>query len=380
MVNLCLNCMWSIEDKIDSIEKRDGYAKALKDTEDKEERRDLLAHMKSTPEYIRAHSEKSIESKYKLREQDLSKMVNEAENLDDLKRLLGEKDILSRNNDDGLDHSEHLIKRIEMAEAMDYSEVLPEMSGFKDKVKEFIPQISDQFDLDKYKEFIRSRMGEYSLSEEEINFASYKLPAETFATIDKDLEKAVVMLNSMKGTRTTHCCAGHDESPQKNNDLFINYKSDDKNLTPFMEELKESELKIRLERYNDGSEATVRLNNSVPDEWIKENNKKSHEEIFNESRQKLAEILGDEILDCNRSNINHKIYDLQQKYVSSSKKIGRITYPENSTFIKEIVDNHPTTLEKEEYKEYYSSDEFKSKKKKFIDLVTKRIDEYRKNN
>ncbi len=187
---------------------------------------EILELVKADPTYKRAESYKQIQERQRIEEIKLSSIVEEAASIHDLIRLLKTSSIFIKNQFYGLDHSEHLIKSIEMAQATNSLSIVTEKGGLREKVETLMESSGrkprEVMDKEEYKDFLRAKFQHLNLSNYEIERIVPKLPPDLFVTIDLELEDIVILANSLKNVRTDFSCAGHIDGFKRSLDLDMN--------------------------------------------------------------------------------------------------------------------------------------------------------------
>jgi hypothetical protein len=368
---------------------RQELAKSLQEAP-KEERPALLRNAKRTHEYGNELTDHQFQRKNEERDSKLEGILKRSETLTDLCSALEGSEILVKNNVAGQDHGEHLVKQIEMARKLGSTNFLSERGGFKEKVSFLLEkegvELNQIVTPEKYKHFLLEGFPGMNLSDQELDRVSTKLRPEVFASIDGEMEYSVVELNALADTETRFSCAGHPEQEDDQGIYsYLAFKTADSALAHHIQKLEKSTLtgQTKVSSKN-GEVQTIHFSIKVPREWIEKNKKKTSEQLFDERKKLLAEILGPEILsypfDRFRKDEGHFINELvrlQDVYIETHKESSTIPMAHNSYFLKNIDDALSGPTEYNEWADYYSSEEAQHERKNFLRDLKNAISEYR---
>ena len=375
---------------------RKNIVRVLRDAP-KKDRPNLLRFAKGSYSYINTHSKHNFESFDIRQSRSLEKIVKGAHTIEDLKTGIQTTPLFIRNKGmHGMDHSEHLLKRVDVANTFSYPDVLPETAGLRDKVASLLrsrgiePDSTIQPLL--YKEYLGERVSAHGFTDEELDRVAEKVPVDLLCSLDTDIEDAAFELNALVGTKTKFSCSGHADLPNPDSgdsyaySGYLAFSTNDNGLVAHLRKLvgKSDTFGVALENQKPG-EFTVRFRKLVPDEWIRENSRKSKDELFEVSKQKLAPILGPEILTFpleeykqDEHNYIKGIKRLQSLYLQSNPEAATLPYGWNSILLTNIQKFIPNELEWGEYKDYYLSPEAENDRLTFLKTLTDSIAEYRR--
>ena len=101
-------------------------------------RADYLRMLRSTNGYNEARNRHLFDSVSTVNTTRLQTVVERATTIEDLEDKLSSQDILIQNEHKGFDHAEHLLKRLEMAEALGRPDFIPNVGRLREKYSEFI--------------------------------------------------------------------------------------------------------------------------------------------------------------------------------------------------------------------------------------------------
>lgn len=115
---------------------------------------------------------------------------------------------------EGMDRSEHLVKRLSMAHALSSSSLVPEVMGLKEKVHALLEENDrlESIDQKKYADYIRTHQPSLELTPEELKTIIEKVSPSLFASFDPIAERSLLILNALPGTTTENSCAGHQKA------------------------------------------------------------------------------------------------------------------------------------------------------------------------
>lgn len=374
---------------------RRDLAKTLRDT-DKENRPDMLRSAKGTYDYVSTHAQHNFESFRIQQAKQLENIVESANTLDELKGGIANAQLFIGNHEmRGIDHSEHLLKRIELAQILSCPDVVPKDGGLREKVTSLLENdgahITHTIDSARYRKYLETKLSSHNFSQEQIERVVEKVPADVFCSLDTDIEAAVIELNALSETTTLFSCAGHTDLPHpEENDSYAHsgylfFSSQDSNLIERVRSLtgKNERFEVTLENKQPG-DYTIRFRKIVPEGWRKTHGRKTREDLFEKSKQELAPILGKEILAFPIEKYRHDEYSylleiqrLQNEFIKSHPEAATMPYGWNSNLLTRIKKHTPTELAWAEYKEYYLSQEAEHDRLAFLKKLAKNIAEYR---
>ncbi|MGH7141335.1 MAG: hypothetical protein ACREGH_01735 [Minisyncoccia bacterium] len=361
---------------------RDKLARDLRRVPDKERREDMLQNAKLSERYIGSHSRHSLDRLEHRREKDLQHAIESVRSLAEMKATIERIPLFIRNPVHGIDHSEHLAKRIEMADRFSTPYLLPEKGGLRGKAQTLLRsegrRTNRTVDTTSYRQYLKEWTAGYALSEEELVIAAGKIPPDTFGSIDGPLENAVILLNSIPGVQTRFSCAGHMDYAEEGIDdssvrdaYFVFSTRDEKLVEKF------KSLPYPLEPGNN-SDYVIRFSKSPPpEEWLHEHGKRTREQIFEDCKKEIAAILGHEILSYDQRQFWDNIFELQRKYIAIHPEAANIPYATNSKLLEPIARLLPEEAEAREYRDWYTSPEAEQQRINFLNQLTAAIDEYR---
>lgn len=356
-----------------SMEYRDSLAKKLKEEPDKYKKKKILANEKMFPNYVIAYSRHNDKRFYEQINDYLQEICLKANSYDELIKLIRERTDLKMINDNyGFDRAEHIVKRLKMAVEINDLDLIPTDGGLKEKAISLLYNEGFDFNLELkdmgYKNFLKNNFYDLKLSNYELENIATKLPPEVFASVDKEMENVVLLLNSLDGTKTKFSCSGHFENEYvvDKTDRFLQslivYLCFDTNNQDLINEIRNLEnedynLEIEIEAKNETlNQVVLTIDfNTPPRDWILKNNKKSYEEIFEESKRLIEEYFGTTICSNNKNDLFNEVVMLQRKLLSSDFSKANLLFKHNSNFLLEISKLLPYYLERKEYKNYFDN-------------------------
>lgn len=142
------------------------------------------------------------------------------------------------NDWEGLDRSEHLVKRLAMAEALSSSLLVPNEMGLREKIRALLGDNDrlESIDEENYIKYINSRLKNPLFTAEELRTIVTKVSPYLFASFDNMAEESLLVLNALPNTVTRNSCAGHQKAVVHNiyfgdrnssATAFISYKTTD---------------------------------------------------------------------------------------------------------------------------------------------------------
>ena len=370
---------------------RDDLAKNLR-VSDRLSRREILRSEKGTDRYVFARSRHDHKRYETGQNRIFEDIILSVDNLQDLKDEIAKTNLFIRNGVCGFDHVEHFLKKIDMAHDLACPKLLPETSGLRTKVRDMLGnegvEMVDTVDLVKYREYLAKKLSTQDFTPIEIEAISSKVPVELLASIDEDIEDAVMELNAIPGIKTKYSCSGHVddlecESTLRGGEILV--KSQNTELSEYLNVLasESDSYSVSVEKWDD-DEFGIFFMKNVPREWMTKNGRRTPDELFDESKKKLSLILGPEILDyptekskIDRPGFLELVLELQQRYIASSPDAVTMPYAYNSILLLNLYNCYPSTLEFLEYKDYYVSESAEKEGKLFIDRLTETIRNYR---
>ena len=201
-------------ESFEANEYRDNAAKELKATP-KSDRLELLRSYKiNSDEYHEARQTHQWDRLDHVNEANLKRAIESAETIHELKKKITAIDILISNRNLGYDHTENLVKQIEMAEYFNDPSLINETANLRNKyislaTKEGIG-VNGHVNGTSYAKYL---LEQYPA----VDFGPHpermypKLPPEVFGSIDVAMEEPILLANSIDGVRTRFSCSGHDD-------------------------------------------------------------------------------------------------------------------------------------------------------------------------
>lgn len=137
--------------------------------------------------------------------------ITELSSFAQLIKYFEDHEVEYENEWNGFDHSEHLVKRLAMAEDLSSSLLVPEEMGLRSKVHNILGQNDqlDSIDNVKYTKFLSTRVANPSFTAQELSAVINKVSPSLFASFDRLAEESLLILNVLPGTTTRNSCAGH---------------------------------------------------------------------------------------------------------------------------------------------------------------------------
>lgn len=374
---------------------REELARELRAEADRSKRRDLLREKKLDRMYLYERAQHSIDNFFARESRKLEDMLTKTETLEAVQDSLHEESffIHGRGNR-AIAHSEHLIKQIEMASRLGCRTLLPEAGGMREKVGALLEadgtRLSETADPEVYASFLQERFAAYAFSPSEIEQIAQKMPPDVFASVDGDLEDAVVLLNALPNTETKFSCAGHtdfseaDISHTSTYSGYVFLSTEDDGLIEALNTLQTETDGFRCALENDDGH-TVRFYKEVPDSWIALNVKQTPRELFEKARDHLADLLeSDDLLtyaykdyEQNTDAFYNLVSTCQQSYIATHPETATIPFSYNSRYLRNIQDFLPHVLFEREYREYFVSDGAEKNRRDFLADLTDTVNRYR---
>lgn len=294
--------------------------------------------------------------------------IKNLENLEGLVSFLERAQIFIFNKNNGIDHGEHIIKQIELAEKIKYTKIITEEYGIRKKVeslfqKDGLEFNNESFNIQEYKKYFKEKYHQYDFTDEEIEMITEKLPPPVFVSVDKGVEGIIVLLNSIDGIETKASCAGHVDDSQENGDhlqrSYISLKETDDVLIRKIQEIILEE-NYRFDIYEFGNGISFHFIQYPPELWIQEHKKRSKKQVIEDSTKEVEKLL----------NIRLEIpYDYDNNFpeyyknfitdvykILDERKAGGIINKDEYTKLSTKVHNlSPWVQLRNEYKEFYIS-------------------------
>lgn len=376
---------------------RDKTAKMLKSLE-KEDRFAVLKDLKlDSMEYRAAHYFHAIEVNAGIMESRIQKIVATASTLSELKQAIGAEELLFANEVSGIDHAEHLAKRIDMAESTGYVLFVPEEGGLAKKVEECLDaegkERQAELDEARYQGYLQGRFSDMELTENDWQEVVKKIPAETFASVDVAMERPTILLNSIDETQSLFSCAGHGERAEKIaateryfEKSYLAFATKQEGLlVDFQKEFGGSSVvsvEVSDETFTPeligGKRVVLRFRQAPPTEWLTANSKRTGEEIRRDCREVLSRDF-DEVIPENISDQDYfeLLRRLQRRYLEAHPEAALRQEPNNRLFL-DMQKYYPPEQMYVEYTEYFRSDVARATRDEFIHRVETVVQQYRK--
>lgn len=345
----------------ESQEYRDSLANELRALPDHKERLGALANAKGTETYMEAAALHSLERNTYRNERSLADTVEQAPSMQALKEAIMNGAFSVPNEHAGMDHSEHLLKRIEMSELLGDTSLLPEAGGLRSKVESFQSGMPQTMEHISYRDFITKRYPDLLLNDEELTSIEQKIEPGIFATIDTPLERSILLANTLPEINSAFSCAGHTEAEGgplhgPGNVYFVLKSSDTESGTALINKLSERfrEPHGEYQSINHDGNGTVFYFERPPTAaWIAEEGKRTPDELFEESKRQIASQLdAPEILEATRKNFHHLVLNAQQNFLAQHPESATIPYAPNSRILLSIKSQTPDALENREYRDF----------------------------
>lgn len=213
------------------------------------------------------------------------------------------------NSHKGLDHSEHIIKRIGLAMELGCSRLAPRQLDVRRKVASFIKEQGqkDTFDVKKeaYQQYLSKKYPDIQFSQDELDQVTKKLPIDIFGSLDKGVERIILLLNAFQDTETRFSCAGHNDNRSRlenkgeensYRNVYISFLTHNKKIVDaiqaFVLSYKDQDNIMQLEDDGDGKYRLFYGIQKPPSEWIKKHGRRTAEQIFLDSKKEIEEIIG----------------------------------------------------------------------------------------
>ena len=362
---------------------RKDLAKKLKSQPNKSFRRDILSFEKVFSRYPVNRINKIRETFFSRQATKIEKIVQGSQNFDELIDKLIEGRVFLINNVRGINRTEHVVKKVKIARYFNDPNLAPEEGGLRAKVKELLIKEDEALRQHpitpaKYAEYLSILYPDINVSPEDAERLFQKLPPEVFGSIDIGMERLCILLNSMEGTQTSFSCCGHDTEVDYN-DLPVYYKHAYIGVKTNTPELAQSLLSLQMKNKDQKIEVAekgpghlvISFYQLPTAQWIKLNNKRTPQELDEESRRGLSELLRENV-DLNDKNLEAKLRAyLEMKGVNSRP------WPSNSNFPNELLDLFPSVKRIKEYQDYNKSEEAYQRVTAFIKTIEEIVENIR---
>lgn len=120
----------------------------------------------------------------------------------------------------GFMHLEHMHKQLDVAATLNRPDIVVASRTLRNALQ----RLSDAGQFDEampYEEYIGRLYPDLALTQEECARVAQKLPPETFVSIDKELERIVLLANAIEQGKTQSCCSGHDLTDKPDGDQYL---------------------------------------------------------------------------------------------------------------------------------------------------------------
>lgn len=267
--------------------------------------------------------------------------------------------------------SEHLIKALEVADYFKNDEMIFRIPLLKKIYSVIASKDQDKKDVHNksHIDFYKSRFPDLQISNSGWDDVMNKISIETFISIDKISEKAVIIWNSLPHFQTTNSCSGHYNANRyfSFSDFYLTFDAKKINISKVSNTLKSAfaELdsnifKIDIE-IND-NQLGIRFFQIPPVKWIAENNKTPIMELCTEYFEQFKVTFNTD-KDFRDFNIEkyHSVIEAVEfvrknlwKYVNQMNVNLKISDSEDKLFWK--IFRQRCLIFEETYKDYYISD------------------------
>lgn len=347
---------------------RERLAEELRKESDHSKRKVILRDAKLTSEYFQNSGD--FEQKTYQSEQVFKKVLDLATGVDELKSLLAKENLSLPNGHRGGDHGEHIIKRIDMAQQLGLMELIPDVQNTREIVGRLFEKEASAGKGITYQEFLLNRFEYLSFTKNELEILQQKITPEIFASVDTSMENVVVQLNVLSGVKTSYSCSGHGKLEGNPPSIpYLNVVFDD----GVNEDIKRAVIAIlRKNRYGykvtshifDDNKIVFYYDSSMSEEEREEQGLPSDEEIFEESKKRIAEITRYEEL-LSKTNKEHYFEDVleaQKFYLQNDVRAATIPFAHNSMLLSNINKAFVSSLKSEIYSDFNYSDEMFEKR------------------
>lgn len=338
---------------------RDELAQELRNVDNHDERLVVLSEAKRTKEYVMAAGSHAYERSAHQNTIALGEVVEKSTTLNELTNAIANGSFSIPNKFSGLDHGEHLLKRIDMAKKLGDPSFMPDVGGLREKVMAMEGGIADKEASLTYRSYIEERFPDLQLSDDEIARIEEKISPEIFATIDTPLEKTILLANALPGIKTAYSCAGHTESEGGSIHgpaqvyLSLQKLGNSNNISELDEQLGRPHGDYIASSSHGEKQSSFYFSRPPTEAWITDNGKRTPNELFSESKRLIAEILGaPEILDSTEDNFRERVVAAQDTYMANHPESATIPFAPNSRLLTNVARVTPQELEADEYRDF----------------------------
>jgi hypothetical protein len=320
-------------------------------------------------------------------EKKLLQFAEEAESLDDLKSLVSQEILFIANGYRGIDHSEHLIKRIDMYTLTSNQSLLKILPI---QVQKIIQEFGKKEGLSKisYNDFMKNRFP--YLSAEDRGILEKKLPLDIFCSIDIPIEDIIVKMNSLPEVITEYSCSGHSDD-QFGFNVYIAYK-DPKDLLSLIRYEFRNNSRVNVELRKNNERNRIGFYPTISSAWLMEQglespavnflafldqyNKKSGFECFNKTKQWVNSLTGDQkytldyILRNAEEYVRLDIHDVVANYFNGDEEKARQIFGD----IRKLFKRGDLT---KIYEQFYLLDDARMQRDEFLRSFEQMIDRVR---
>ncbi|GEM_PF-4005074 len=272
----------------------------------------------------------------------------------------------------GLDHSEHIIKRIELSLKLRCSRLAPEQLGVRGKVASFMkgwkrkdrPTVKNE----EYQHYLQKKYPDLHFSQRELDRISQKIPVDIFGSLDERIERVILLLNSFEGMETRFSCAGHNDTGSGYRKIYISFSTHDKKIVDtigsFISTYKDKNIQIDFEDESDGKYRIAYTIEQPPSKWIQKHKLRTAEQMFADGKERVARIIGKPITIEVKDGKNF-LEKLSSIIIGHIRTIGE----EKKDEIESLEKLLPSVEAETEWREYFLSREAKARGDSFLNAL-----------